>query len=350
MNLEAARAALSLLENANEFAWVTIVNQVGSSPRHLGTSMVVRADASIAGTVGGGALEAAAIRESVEAIKRASSTLFDFHLNNNDSANLGMICGGSGVLLIDYISPSNVGARDYFASLVPLLERGGKGWSVSAIPAVRDTVWTSATCLIDSSEQISGSPARDENLLRGLIREGRTAQEPLAGDGSTYFLHSIGLQGAAYVFGAGHCGQKLVSVLSLVDFHTTVVDDRANFANSERFPTADGVLVVDSFEGAVEQLPIDDDSYIVIVTRGHLHDRGVLEQALRTPAAYIGMIGSRKKIAQTFEALHQRGFSDADLARVHSPIGLPIGAETPEEIAVSIAAEMIQTRAARRNG
>jgi xanthine dehydrogenase accessory factor len=126
-----------------------------------------------------------------------------------------------------------------------------------------------------------------------------------------------------------------------------VVDDRPDFADARRFPDADRVVVADSFEGVVETLSVDEDSYLVIVTRGHAHDKSVLAQALRTKAGYVGMIGSKKKVADTHRALNEEGFSSTDLARVHAPIGLAIGAETPEEIAVSIAAEMIQARAAK---
>ena len=132
----------------------------------------------------------------------------------------------------------------------------------------------------------------------------------------------------------------------LVDFRTVALDDRAEFANPGRLDSADEIIVVPSLENAMEDLPIDEDSYIVIVTRGHSHDGTVLEQALRTNAGYIGMIGSRKKRDELYKSLAaEHGFGTDDFARVHSPVGLNIGAETPEEIAVSIVAEMILVRA-----
>ena len=106
-------------------------------------------------------------------------------------------------------------------------------------------------------------------------------------------------------------------------------------------------LVPGSFDGVVDTLPIDEDSYVVIVTRGHSHDKNVLAQALRTKAGYIGMIGSKRKVAETFRALSDEGFAPADLARVRAPIGLAIGAETPEEIAISVAAQLVQVRTAK---
>jgi xanthine dehydrogenase accessory factor len=127
-----------------------------------------------------------------------------------------------------------------------------------------------------------------------------------------------------------------------------IVDDRAEFACRERFPEAEEIRVVTDFDCALKGLAIDHRSFIVIVTRGHMHDQNVLMQALRTPAAYIGMIGSRRKRDHIFNALLKHGFTETDLKRVHSPIGLDIAAETPAEIALSIVAELVLTRAQRR--
>jgi len=131
----------------------------------------------------------------------------------------------------------------------------------------------------------------------------------------------------------------------MVDFKTVVLDDREEFARKERFPAVDGIIVLASFEQAFTNLDIDKDSYIVIVTRGHAHDKTVLAQALNTGAGYIGMIGSKSKRNAIYKALKEEGFTDKDIARVFSPIGLEILAETPEEIAVSITAELIKVRA-----
>jgi len=131
-------------------------------------------------------------------------------------------------------------------------------------------------------------------------------------------------------------------------FRTTVLDDREEFASRERFPSPVEVVVLEDFSDCLSKCPIDEESYLVIVTRGHLHDKAVLSQALRTRAGYIGMIGSKRKRDSIYRALLDEGFSRDDLGRVHSPIGLDIGAETPEEIAVSIAAELIQVRSRKQ--
>ena len=150
--------------------------------------------------------------------------------------------------------------------------------------------------------------------------------------------------GTVYLFGAGHVSLQTAILAKRVGFETVVLDDRMEFANRCRFSDADDVRVLASFEQAFEGLEIHADSYLVILTRGHLHDKTVLQQALKTPAGYIGMIGSRKKRDAVYRALEKEGFSSADFEKVHCPIGLSIGAQSPEEIAVSIVAEMIHAR------
>jgi len=147
-----------------------------------------------------------------------------------------------------------------------------------------------------------------------------------------------------YCFGAGHVAVPTCHIAALCGFRIVVIDDRADYANSERFPDAQNIQVQSGFVGKMDELDINEDSYIVIVTRGHMFDRDVLEKALKTTAGYIGMISSRRKKETIFNELKNQGVTDIELARVHSPIGLPIGGETPEEIAVSIVAELISER------
>src|SRR5665648_26864 len=149
----------------------------------------------------------------------------------------------------------------------------------------------------------------------------------------------------AFIYGAGHIGKEIAEILKYVGFATVVLDDRPEFANKSRFPDADEIIVMSDFNQAFSEISTGPDSYIIIVTRGHSADYDVLKQALLQENEYIGMIGSRKKISVVYEQLFTDGFSKEDLKKVHSPIGLKIGAETPEEIAISIAAEMIKIRA-----
>ena len=157
------------------------------------------------------------------------------------------------------------------------------------------------------------------------------------------FLEPIKPLPALIIFGGGHISFFLARIGKMVDFRVTIIDDRSEFANAERFPEADEIIVAD-MAAIKDRLNINSSSYIVIVTRGHQKDTSVLEWAVTTPAAYIGMIGSKRKIHMAFEFLKTKGITQEQLDRVHSPIGLPIGAETPEEIAVAIMAEIIQIR------
>jgi xanthine dehydrogenase accessory factor len=166
--------------------------------------------------------------------------------------------------------------------------------------------------------------------------------EPI-GD-TTYYVERINTQDSLYLFGAGHVARPVVEIASLVGFRTVVLDDREKFASQDNFPKADEVIVLDDFNHALESLSLTSGAYVVIVTRGHAHDQTVLELVLATHATYIGMIGSRTKVARCFQSLKEKGFSQDQLARVHAPIGLKIGSETPEEIAVSIVAQLIHVR------
>lgn len=151
----------------------------------------------------------------------------------------------------------------------------------------------------------------------------------------------------AYVFGGGHVAYALEPLLRHVDFDVTIIDDREEYANPKRFPYAERTINCRNFDNCFDELELDQDSYIIIVTRGHRGDLQVLRQALRKPYAYLGMIGSRTKNEKLYDILRAEGVTDEQISTVHAPIGLNIGSETPEEIGVSIVAEIIQVRASK---
>ncbi len=157
------------------------------------------------------------------------------------------------------------------------------------------------------------------------------------------FVEPILSQPTLYIFGGGHISLSLAKIGKIIGFRIVVIDERPEFANRDRFPEADEILFKD-FTDIFSQLRTDKSSYLVIVTRSHLSDKAVLEWAIGTEAAYIGMIGSKKKVNTIFSNLRSKGISDDLLKNVHAPIGVDIDAETPEEIAVSILAEIIKAR------
>jgi xanthine dehydrogenase accessory factor len=190
-----------------------------------------------------------------------------------------------------------------------------------------------------------------EDALRQEIKQVLTQGEPNIiichdneGNELELFVEPLASEPILYVFGGGHVSLQIVPLAARVGFKVVVVDDRAEFADPNNFPEAWKVHEY-PFEGVLDKFPVDESSYFVIVTRGHIHDKTVLSQALRTPAKYVGMIGSRRKRNMIYDALLKEGFTKDDIDRVHAPIGLDIGAETPEEIAVSIVGELIKVRA-----
>lgn len=157
------------------------------------------------------------------------------------------------------------------------------------------------------------------------------------------FIEPIMSEERLVILGAGHLGQAICRLAGQVDFKVTVADDRESFASRERFPEAERIVVTD-FGTAFSDIPVDSNTFILIVTRGHSHDQIATEQAVQTPARYVGLVGSRRKIKLIVENLLERGLTKGHFKNLVAPIGLPIGSETPEEIAVSVVAELIAVR------
>ena len=339
-----ARAGQLLSENCG-FALAVILTQSGSTPREAGTIMLIEPDGSITGTIGGGLPEGATITSAKAAIGARESRLLHFDMTNEDTAGDGLICGGIIDVFVDVVKPDAAYPKRLFAELGGLFERGGRAWwgfYPQGAPGGADA--GCRQCLLkDDGTMIGPAGNWPDAAELGGVQPSRFDVFTLSEDRQLY-LKRVGSEGRAVVYGGGHVARQLVPLLGTLGFETTVIDDRAEFANSAGFPSADNIIVHDLSEGVVEAVPLASDSYAIIVTRGHSFDLEVLRQVLVTDAAYIGMIGSRKKRDAIYENLLENGFTQADIDRVHSPIGLAIKAQTPEEIAVSIAAEMILVR------
>ena len=337
---------VGLLRANESFVLATILHRCGSAPRDVSSRMIIRSDGSIIGTIGGGILEATVQKRAREIFSSRKTLVRRFSLNREGPAPVGMICGGEVDFLLHYEDASQPDRLALYEEVQAFLDARKRAWLIVRLPDSEISDGIPPTYVLKDS----GAPLEAEGLprLRELLVEVSAAQSAVVEYGEKrFFIDPLSSEGTAYIFGAGHIGQKLAELTRFVGFRTVVLDDREEFANRERLPFADEVLVLDAFEKALNGLDIDEESYLVIVTRGHAHDKTVLGQALRTKAGYIGMIGSRRKRDEIYEALLKEGITRADVDRVHSPIGLNIGAETPEEIAVSIVAEMIQARAGK---
>ncbi|OIQ51466.1 putative xanthine dehydrogenase subunit A [Pseudodesulfovibrio hydrargyri] len=312
------------------FVLVTVVESSGSTPRSSGAKMAVRLDGTIIGTVGGGLAEARACRAAQEMLRSGvadgGARLMFVDMTQELAANSDMICGGGLSMLLELAASGGECACGY-EELDGMLRKG---------------VAATLTTRIEDGE----SP----RVVGHDITEGRPVGDvPVFGrDGGSMVLAEPFIPPASlYIFGAGHVSRFTARVAAMVGFRTVVLDDREEFANRERFPEADEVVVLPSFAGCCDGFKDDAEAFVVIVTRGHLHDRNVLAEALRTKARYVGMIGSSTKRDQVYESLLSDGYTQADIDRCTSPIGLPLGGRTPEEIAVSIVGELIQVRAGK---
>ncbi len=335
-----------VLAAGESFALAVIVGKAGSAPRESGARMLVRKDSSIIGTVGGGLLEAQVQQIAKKVLEERRPVFKKFSLTADQAAKEGMICGGQIEVLIHFVDASQASGHELYHRIREAIRSRERAWLITEIPTGPALKYKSpAQCLVTLDGRHTGQ--LDSGTARALIPRIGPVPELVSHEGGLFFAEPLREKATVFIFGAGHVSQKLAPLTRLVGFRTVVLDDRSEFANRQRFQSADEIIVPDSFEGAMDGLEIDAQSYLVLLTRGHKHDKTLLRQALTTKAGYIGMIGSRRKRDAIYSALHEEGFARSEFDRVFSPIGLEIGAETPEEIAVSIVAELIRVRAGR---
>ncbi len=335
-----------LLSEGESVVLATILDRSGSAPRSVGSRMAVRADGSILGTVGGGILEARVQELASEVFTTRRSLVKKFTLTAEDASRMGMICGGQVRILIEFLDASEDFQSRFYNDIAAALDAYRQTLLVTRIPGAEGDLERPGHGLMEKDGSFTGT--LDPALAREVAGLFGSRQPDVVRRGEDdFFVEPLCREGSVFIFGAGHIARELAPLSKLVGFRTVVVNDRREYANRARFPSAEAVLVLDSFENAMNGLNIDEESCLVIVTRGHAHDKTVLGQALATKAGYIGMIGSRKKRDAVYEALLDEGFTRGDMERVRCPIGLDIEAETPEEIAVSIVAELVQARAGK---
>lgn len=341
-----ARTAIELLERKTAVVLATIISLEGSSPRHIGTKMLIGADGKNYGTIGGSLLEATVIKESRLLLSGSGSKLMHFALTGKDANAIGMICGGRAVVLLDYV-PATKANLEFFKGWQGAIQRGSKFYFLTHLKEDGNGVNIIGHYILSADGKVTGtgpcSLPDTARLTTELSNLESTAVIQI--DDTKIVVDPICKLKSLYCFGAGHVALPTAHIAALVGFRVIILDDRPEYANIERFPDSHSVKVIEEFKRAFSGLEIDSDSFIVIVTRGHQYDREVLEQALQTRAGYIGMISSRKKREAIYNALMAKGVTREQLERVHSPIGIAIGGETPEEIAVSIVAELISERA-----
>ena len=312
---------------------VTLIAQTGSTPRGTGTLMLVGAAGLLAGTVGGGAIEARSIERGMALTGKNEAAVSSYDLSGANHSGLGMVCGGGVTVLFAPFNAADAEARAVAEAVQQALAQHRHGYLVQSLS-------DGMPALLDEAGRLLAGRA-PELAVKNIGFSGETR------DG--YFLLPLAIRQRVVVCGGGHVARSLVPVLAGVDFRVTVVENRPDFVRPELFPQAEQVLLAD-YNGLQENeaLQLRPDDFIVVMTHGHAHDFAVQEALLRKKYAYIGVIGSRTKIAAVNERLRAAGISEEAIASVHTPIGLPIGAVTPAEIAISVAAECIAVRAELR--
>lgn len=319
-----------------------VVGRSGSAPRSAGARMAVRKDGSIVGTIGGGILEAWVQGLAQRVFRDGRAVLEDFEFTSDDAALMGMICGGRVQVLVHCLDGTDPSQAALYREVRSASKGRSRAWLVTRLPRENGTEIPVEQALF----RVDGPPVGSlsgERLKELVLRTKRNSELVQEGE-DRFFIEPLGHWATLFIFGAGHVASELAPLAAGVGFRTVVLDDRREFANRDRFACADEVVVLQSFDSAMKELDIHEDSYLVLVTRGHQHDGTLLRQALHTNARYIGMIGSRRKRDAIYELLRREGFTNRDFDRVRCPVGIEIGAETPEEIAVSITAELIRER------
>lgn len=279
-------------------------------------------------------MEAEVWQHARAVITKGEAKNLRYALNGKTVEDEGMICGGTVEILLEPVTARQKAVYDRILQCV------SEGAKAVVITKTGSLPFTKTLITEDGDATGDKIPPGFQEGFETYSRE----TEPSVRNG--YLVEPVIPQPYLYIYGAGHISQYISRMAKMVDFHVTVIDDRAHFANKERFPEADEIIV-DEFEDVCAEMRPHKNGYAVIVTRGHKHDAVVLEEVLRKPPRYVGMIGSKRKVKIIYDDLIKRGTDEKLLQSVCAPIGIDIGAETPQEIAMSIVSELVRTRSGR---
>jgi len=345
------------MECGETVAMATIIRRKGSVPREVGAKMLVHRGGKISGTVGGGCGEAEVWRSALNVIDTGRPTTVQVDLTEDIAMESQGVCGGIFDVFIqpwyDTSLPEQSGMRDAATAIHTALE--GERAIVLLTVVAASSSWRSCIgqhMLVHEHGQTRGElllPELTTQLVAAAqqsIETGKPSIEKISGAPASWaevFVEPFIPPPVLLIAGAGHIAQPLAAVASLMNYSVSITDDRASFANRERFPTAKQLLVGD-IEATLRDYPITPRTHIVLVTRAHSHDVQGLRAIIDSPAAYIGMIGSQRRVWAVFKLLHEEGISSEKLLRVRAPIGLDLGGATPEEIALSIMSEITLLR------
>jgi xanthine dehydrogenase accessory factor len=332
---------MTAIRDRRPVAYTALVETRGSTPQKPGATMLVYPDGSQTGTLGGGCVEAEVKRRSLFLLNEGQPEIVTFHLDDNYGWDDGLICGGRMKMLVDPVRPGE--DVEYYELLAARLDEGRSFTEALVLDPESSGGSAADRWLLDEEGTVVARRGGDRLPPDLLLNVKPLSQRPrpyvAAGVSYLPWLHRTRL----VIVGAGHVGQKVAELAHESDFDVLVIDDREQYCNVARFPFAKQ-LRVGPLDESLKDLPMDEQTFCIIVTRGHNHDEEALSLLARQPSRFLGMIGSRRKIRLIFDDLLREGIPRDDLRRVHAPLGLDIGSQTVPEIAVSIVAELIAHR------
>ena len=319
----------------------TVVRVTGSAPRPAGATLIACAGARIAGSVSNGCVEAAVYEEAMAVLEDGRARVVNYGISDELAFTVGLSCGGAIDVLVEPVGAFHVAALDAIRNdqpvvLVRAIDPSDRVGTVAILRDGRAEDWPEELRPL-TTPALDASSAGAPRLVPAPLADGREG---------TFFLEAIAAPRLLLIVGATHIGQALARLAKTLGFRVVVADPRASLANRDRFPDADEI-VREWPDAAITRIVPRASASIVLLAHDPKFDRPGLVAALRTSAGYVGAIGSRRTNAERFEWLRTQGFSDADLRRIHAPVGLDIGARTAEETALAILAEVVAARSNR---
>ena len=339
-------AAINEIKNNRKFVISTVTRTQGSTPQKPGAKLLVREDGSGVGTLGGGCVEGDIWFASSEKIKREESAeVRPYELNEDLAAKDGLVCGGTMHFMIDPID--NKLEFEFFLDEIKKAYNGDKPVALVQVLESKKKEEISKKILIREDGSKSGqliSEEIDEKLVkesRDLLALGKN--KTLAFDERLFYLEAFTTPPKLLIAGGGHVSKAIANLAKPLGFELNIFDDRDEFANKERFPEADDVKVASYGEG-FDKFDVNANTFIIIATRGHRQDDTATKAALNTNASYVGLLGSKRKTILIIEKLLSEGIDEHTFNKLKAPVGINIGARTPEEIAISIISEILSFR------
>lgn len=345
---EVIEKSLIELEQGKKIVLATVVNTKGSTPQKIGSKLLIRKDGSTIGTLGGGCVEGDIWFESKTMLEENTpeeSRYREYTLNQELAEEEGLVCGGTMFFLLDKLEP-NKSNIEYLRTLQNSLngKEGGKSL-ITLVDSTNNKIMTGTKKIFDfdqtsniKNDEIFAEPNQIEDVINN--RQNKCVKLE---DGNEWYVEMYTTPSTLLICGGGHIANSLAPLAHKLNFNVWITDDRKEFANSNRFPNAERI-VNDLPENALKSLPVTENTYIIIATRGHRYDLVATQAAVSTNAKYIGLLGSMRKAILVSEDLLKNGIPEDKVKAIRSPVGLDLRGRSPDEIAVSIIAEMLMIR------